>query len=435
MKLITIKRIIMKYLLSLFFLASIGTAFGQQTLFLGATAHIGDGSKIETSAIAIKDGKFTMVADARVIRINPSDYDTIIHVYDKHLYPGFISTNTTLGITEIGAVRATRDYEEVGEFKPHVRSLIAFNAESKILPTIRSNGVLMAQVAPKGGRITGTSSLMKLGGWNWEDAAIRADDGIHVNWPSYFIKKGWWAEPGGIEKTDYYKDDLSELNNYFEKSRAYFNSKKTTLDIEMEAMSGLWNGSKNLYIHANLAREITDAVLFTKKYSLKNVAIIGGKEAHLVTDILTKNAIPVILDRIHRLPNTSDEDIDMPYKQAKILFEAGVKISFCYQGDMEAMGQRNLPFSAGTAVAYGLPYEEAIAALTLNTAQILGVEKEMGSISLGKDATFFISKGDALDIRTNDVQFAFIKGEKIDLDNHQKALDRKYRAKYNLSIN
>ena len=141
-----------------------------------------------------------MVADARVIRIDPSLYDTIIHVYDQHVYPGFIATNTTLGITEISAVRATNDYREVGTFKPHIRSLIAYNAESKIIPTIRSNGVLMAQIAPKGGRITGTSSVMKMNGWNWEDAAQKVDDGIHLNWPAYFVQHGWWAEPGDIEK-------------------------------------------------------------------------------------------------------------------------------------------------------------------------------------------------------------------------------------------
>ena len=122
------------------------------------------------------------------------------------------------------------------------------------------------------------------------------------------------------------------------------------------------------------------------------------------------------------------------YKQASILHAAGVKIGFCYQGDMEAMGQRNLPFSAGTAVAYGLPYEAAIAALTLNTAQMLGIDKKVGSLTVGKEATFFISKGDALDMRTNDVKLAFIHGNSINLDNHQKALDRKYRNKYGLDI-
>ena len=424
----------MRFLIAIFCLFGALKCLAQHTLFLGGTAHIGDGNKIETSAIAIKDGKFEMVADAKVIRIDPSAYDTIIHVYDQHVYPGFIATNTTLGITEISAVRATNDYQETGAFKPHVRSLIAFNAESKIIPTIRSNGVLMAQVVPKGGRITGTSSVMKLDGWNWEDAAQKVDDGIHLNWPSYFVQHGWWAEPGDIKKTDRYTEQTDAIHTYFQKALAYHQSSEKGIDLELPAMIGLFDGSKQLYIHANLVREMTDAVLFAAKYELNNMVIVGGKEAHVIADLLVKHETPVILDRIHRLPNTSDADIDMPYKQAGLLHAAGVRIGFCYQGDMEAMGQRNLPFSAGTAVAYGLPYEEAIAALTLNTAKMLGIEKETGSLEVGKEATFFVSKGDALDMRGNDVKFAFIKGQAVDLDNHQKALDRKFRNKYGLEI-
>ena len=424
----------MRFLIAIFCLFVALNSFAQHTLFLGGTAHIGDGSKIETSAIAIKDGKFEMVADARVIRIDPSAYDTIIHVYNQHVYPGFIATNTTLGITEISAVRASNDYQETGDFKPHVRSLIAFNAESKIIPTIRSNGVLMAQVAPKGGRITGTSSVMKLDGWNWEDAAQKVDDGIHLNWPSYFVQHGWWAEPGDIEKTERYNEQTDALHNYFQKAFAYHQSSEKQIDLELSAMSGIFDESKQLYIHANLVREMTDAMLFAVKYELDNMVIVGGKEAHLVIDLLVKHETPVILDRIHRLPNTPDADVDMPYKQAGLLHAAGVSIGFCYQGDMEAMGQRNLPFSAGTAVAYGLPYEEAIAALTLNTAKMLGIDQETGSLEVGKEATFFVSKGDALDMRGNDVQFAFIQGQAVDLDNHQKALDRKYRKKFGIEI-
>ena len=205
------------------------------------------------------------------------------------------------------------------------------------------------------------------------------------------------------------------------------------IDLELSAMSGLFNGSKQLYIHANLVREMTDAILFAEQYEL-SIVLVGGKEAHQLTELLMQHNTPVILDRIHRLPNTSDSDVYLPYKQAGILYESGVTIAFCYQGDMEAMGQRNLPFSAGTAVAYGLPYEAAVSALTLNTAKILGIDKETGSLEVGKEATFFISKGDALDMRGNNVQLAFIQGKEVDLDNHQKALDRQYRNKFGLEI-
>ena len=406
--------------------------FSQHILFLGGKAHLGDGTNIEVSAISIKDEKIEMVADATTIRINPNAYDTIYHIYDHHVYPGFIATNTTLGITEISAVRATNDYRETGVFKPHVRSLIAFNAESVIIPTIRSNGVLLAQVAPKGGRICGSSSVMKLDGWNWQDAVQKEDDGIHLNWPSYFYQTGWWANPGDIKKTDNYQSKCQEIETYFNKAQSYLNNSEREIDISMQAMMGLFDGQKRLYIHANSQREIIDAVLFANKMNIPHFAIVGAQQAHLITAFLNTHSVPLLLDRIHRLPTTEDSDVDLPYKQAKLLADADITFGFCYQGDMEAMGQRNLPFSAGTAVAHGLDYEKAVAALTYNTAKILGIEDKVGTLSAGKEATFFVSKGDALDMMTNNVKYAFIQGKAVDLDNKQKALNRKYRKKYGL---
>ena len=420
------------FLLTLLFAPLIG--FGQNILYLGGKAHLGNGEFIDVSAISVNNSKFEMVANAKTIRINPQAFDTIIHIYDHHVYPAFIATNTTLGITEISAVRATNDFRETGTFKPHVRSLIAYNAESVIIPTIRSNGVLLAQVAPQGGRITGSSSVMKLDGWNWEDAVLKADDGIHLNWPRYFVQTGWWAEPGDIKKTEEYDMQCQELEDYFLKSKSFYESKSTVNDLPMMAMQGLFSGEKRLFIHANLQREMTDGILFAKNMGIKHIVIVGAREAHKMAAFLKENNIPVILDRIHRLPATESTGVDVPYKQASILNKAGVKFAFCYQGDMEAMGQRNLPFSAGTAVAHGLPYEEAVKALTLNTAEILGIDEYSGQIKAGMDATFFISKGDALDMIGNDVKYAFIKGKAIDLDNKQKVLNRKYRKKYGLEI-
>jgi imidazolonepropionase-like amidohydrolase len=424
----------MKYFIQLLLILPLA-AFAQKTLFLGAVAHLGNGKKIESSAISIENGTFDFVVDASSIRINPNDFDTIIHVYNHHAYPTFISTNTTLGISEISAVRASNDFNETGKFKPHVRSLIAFNAESKIIPTIRTNGVLLAQVSPQGGTISGTSSIMKLDGWNWEDAVQKQDDGIHLNWPSYFRQTGWWAEPGDIVKTDNYTKKTLELKQYLVKAQAYYNSNSSKVDIEMEAMTGIFDGTKHVYIHANLKREMMDAVLMAQEFDLKTIVIVGAKEAHLISDFLSQNNIMVLLDRIHRLPRTQDEDVYLPYKQAALLDQAGIKFGFCYQGDMEAMGQRNLPFSAGTAVAYGLDYEKAVSALSLNIAQMLGIDKEVGSLESGKEATFFISEGDALDMMGNKVVRAYIQGKSVDLDNHQKQLDRKYRKKYGLEVN
>ncbi|HIL66893.1 MAG TPA: amidohydrolase, partial [Flavobacteriales bacterium] len=160
---------------------------------------------------------------------------------------------------------------------------------------------------------------------------------------------------------------------------------------------------------------------------IKKVVIVGAEDALKIVDLLKEKNISLILNRVHRLPDSQDSPIDEPFTQAKKLKEAGILFCLSYEGDMEAMGARNLPFSAGTTVAYGLDYEDAISAITLNTAKILGIDTQVGSIEHGKEATFFISTGDALDMRTNNVENAFIKGKPIDLNNHQKELFEKYR--------
>ena len=197
----------------------------------------------------------------------------------------------------------------------------------------------------------------------------------------------------------------------------------------MAACRGLFDGSQNLYLHVNDAKGIMESVLFAESVGAKKSVVVGANEAWLVVDFLSAKKVPVILERTHSLPSNADDDIDQPYKTAKALFEN--KITFCldYSGDMEAMGSRNLPFAAGTAVAYGLPKEEAVKALTYNAAKILGIDNICGSLESGKDATLFVSNGDALDPLTNDVTHAFIQGRPIDLDNPQKYLYRKYRAK------
>ena len=393
---------------------------------MGGVAHLGNGEKIENSVIVVKDGKFDLVADATRIRIDPSAFDTIIRIYGKHIYPAFISPNTTLGITEIDAVRATKDYDEVGEFNPNVRSLIAFNTDSKVLKTVRTNGVLITQATPRGGVISGSSSVMYLDGWNWEDAQLKADDGIHLNWPSSFHTSGWWAEPGSTSKNKNYEDGTNKIKNYFEIAKAY-SENNSKLDLELEATKGLFKGTKNLYVHADYAKEIRESVRFFKELGIEKIVIVGGKDALNAIPILKEFNIPIILERVHSLPTNEDAAIDQFFTLPSKLQDEGILFCLGYNGKMEAMGTRNLPFTAGTAVAYGMEMEDAISAISLNTAIILGVEKTTGSIEKGKNATFFISSGDALDMRTNNVEHAFIKGNPVDLNNHQKELFEKYK--------
>ena len=416
-----------RLLTTIFFLLITISGHGQKpTLFIGATAHLGNGEVIQNAAISIKNGEFDLVADASMIRIDPSAFDTIYKIYGKHIYPSFIVPNTTLGITEIDQVRASHDFNETGGINPNVRSLIAYNTDSKLVKTIRTNGVLIAQVTPRGGLISGQSSIMYLNGENWEDAALKADDGIHINWPNSYYNTGWWAEPGETEENKEYENKISELEKLFSKAKAY-ESSINIIDLKMESMKGLFDGTKNLYIHANSASDILDAIDFSEKHLVRNIIIVGGEDALAIATILVEKNIPVILNRVHRLPKSQDSPVDEPFKQAKELQDAGVLFCLSYEGDMEAMGARNLSFTAGTTIAYGQEYEKAVQSITLNTAKILGIADIVGSIESGKKATFFISSGDALDMRTNNVEQAFINGIAIDLNNHQKELFEKYR--------
>lgn len=429
------------YALALVFCLSLQVVFGQipvpgpeqqeSILLLGATAHLGNGKVIENSAVGFDNGKIMLVENNAAGKVDKSRFDKVIDVSGKHLYPSFIAPNTTLGLTEIDAVRATRDFRETGMFKPHVRSLIAYNTDSRITPTVRSNGVLVAQVTPRGGRIPGSSSIVHLDAWNWEDAAIRMDDGIHLNWPRTFKNRGWWAEPGPKQKNDKLDDQIAEIKSFFQDAKAYAEVElHKEQNIRFEAMRGLWNGSKTLYVNADYVKDITRAVLFCDEMNIRKVVLVGGYDSWRVTDLLKENNIAVMLNRTHSLPERPEDDVDLPYKTPFLLKQAGIEFCLQNQGDMEAMNARNIPFLAGTAAAYGLSKEEALESITLSTAKILGVANKLGSIEVGKQATLFVSTGDALDMRTNNLEYAFVDGRVVDLNNPQKELYNKYKAKY-----
>ena len=414
------------FILLLFMLFCLNIFSQKAVLYIGGTAHLGNGKVIKNSIISVKNGKFDIVADASLIRIDPSAFDTIYRIYDKHIYPGFIVPNTTLGITEISAVRATNDYRETGSINPNVRTQIAYNTDSRISKTIRSNGVLIAQVTPRGGRVSGQSSVMYLSGWNWQDATIKADDGIHVNWPKSYYQTGWWANPGGLEKNKRYQEQVNELKSLFSKAKSYSTNSKI-MDLKMESMKGLFDGSKTLYIHCNNSSDMRNAIEFVTNFKIEKKVIIGGEDALKIKNLIKEYDIPIILNRVHRLPNSEDQAIDEPFTQPKKLHSEEILFCLSYAGDMEAMGARNLPFTAGTTVAYGMEYENAVKSVSLDAAKILGIDDFLGSIEQGKEATFFISSGDALDMKTNNVESAYIKGEKINLSNHQTELFEKYK--------
>lgn len=400
-------------------------------LILNATAHLGNGKIIENSAIGFKDGKITLVADSKLIKLSKDAYEITIDATGKHVYPGFIAPNSTLGLVETDAVKSSDDEEEIGSLKPHIRSLIAYDANSKVIETVRPNGILIAQITPRGGRISGTSSIVQLDAWNWNDALLKENDGVHLNFPSISKKSGSWFEPGTIEANKEYPKQIEEINMFFNNSKAYLADSAKQRNLTFESMKGIFDGSETLFIHTDKEKEIIDAVQFSKDNGIKKMVIVGGYEAYKSADLLNKNNIGVLLKRVHDMPESEDQDVDLPYKMAKLLTDKGVVVGLENSGSMERMQTRNLPFLAGTCVAYGLNKEQALQLITFNTAKLLGIDSQCGSLEEGKDATLFISEGDALDMRTNKLTNAFIQGRMISLETHQTQLYNKYKERYN----
>ena len=399
----------------------------KRILLYGGIAHIGNGEVIENSLIILEDGKILTIEDASNIRIDISDaeyYDVI----GKHVYPGFILPNTTLGLADIDAVRATRDFDEVGEFNPHIRSIIAYNTDSPVVPTVRTNGVLVGQITPRGGVISGASCLVEFDAWNYEDALYKEDDAIHINWPE--SRFSFEEHDHKENDDDGYEKKRSDIIEFFSRAKSYVKSSNKKIDLKLEAMRGVFVGTKQLFIHVRTVKEIKAAVLFAKNLNLENFVLVGANDAWRVADFLAENEVPVVLNRLHRLPMRKSEDLDVAYKSAKILLDAGVLFCLDYEGDMERMGARNLPFTAGTSVAYGLSREEALMSITLNAAKILKVDSSLGSLEQGKDATLIVSEGDALDVMSNNISLAFIRGKKLDLSNHQIDLFEKYKKRH-----
>jgi len=404
----------------------------RSVLILGATAHLGTGDVLEDCAVGFRDGKIDYVG--RSFQVNRQKYDDLVDATGQHLYPGFIVTNTTLGLQEIGAVRATQDQYEVGTFRPNVRSLIAFNTDSEIPPTVRTNGVLMGQITPRGGVVSGSSGVVHFDGWNWEDAAIAMVDGIHLNWPSTHHRH---RKDGkiDIQRRKTYDQQKHEIERFFGEAQAYASAPRGSVtDVRHEGMRGLFDGSLCLYVHTDDARAITEAVHFKRDLGIERMAIVGGYDAYLVADLLRENNVAVMLQSVHSLPRFADDDVDLPFKLPKLLMDEGLTVALQVDKRMTEMNSRNLPFYAGTARAYGLTEEQAIQALTRNPARILGIDDQVGTLERGKTATLFLSEGDALDMRTNSLTHAWIEGRQIDLDNRQRQLYRKFQTKYGAEV-
>ncbi|MEY4458834.1 MAG: hypothetical protein RIT38_39 [Bacteroidota bacterium] len=431
-----------KKYLSIFALALLGlTASAQDnvypaakqkgvTVITHATVHVGNGTTLTDASVAFENGKITGVGNV----VAPSGA-TIIDGTGKHLYPGLILPSSDLGLREISSgVRGSNDYAEIGENNANIRSIVAYNTDSKIIGVLRENGILLAGVAPQGELIEGQASVVQLDAWNYEDAAYKMDNGLYINMPSLMARRGGrmaFMRPGPAgDPVKAAMDKIETIKAFFHDAKAYYQEKTHAANnLKLEAVRGLFEGKQKLFVRANEVKQILLAMDIAKTFGFKLV-IVGGTEAYQIADLLAEHNVSVILDRQHALPSMEDDDVDQPYKTPAALQKAGVL--FCLNDTHDQSRFRNLAFNAGTAATYGLTKEQALSAVTLNPAKILGIDDKAGTIESGKDANLLVVNGDLLDMKSSVIGQAFIQGRNVSLDNKGKQLYERYKHKYQL---
>ncbi len=386
-----------------------------------ATIHTATGTVLNNASLVFENGKITQINGSI-----PSNAE-VINAQNKNVYPGFILVNNTLGLVEISATNATVDYREANDISPEVRSLISFNTDSHVIPVIRSNGVLLTQPVLKHGTLSCTSSIMQLDAWNWEDAVVATDNVLHLSWPEIFRIDD---EKRNKEFQTRRTEKIKELTSLFQRAQQYDNQQ--VKDYKLNAIKPVFENRK-LFVEVAGANETLEVIAWANKLNLKNVVLIGESNLVGVLDDIKKSNFPLIIKRVHSLPVNSSDSPRLPYEFAKLVQDKGILYGLDYSGDMEYQNSRNLPFLAGTTVAYGVEKEKALQSITINLAKMLGIDKNYGTLEVGKSATLFISEGDALDQLTNNVTEAFIEGRKINLDNQQKELYKTYQEKYRLN--
>ncbi len=401
-------------------------------MLVGGTIHTGTGDVIENGTVVFTGGKITSVGKSAEVKVDKTGYE-VIDVTGKQIYPGLIFPNTSLGLVEIGSgVDVATDNREIGDLNPNVRAIVAYNTDSHVLPVLRSNGILLAQIVPTGTLLPGTSSVVQLDAWNWEDAAYKIDNGIQLGWPR---KSSFGGRRGGGEfamaattGTATYDKNVESLEKIFSDAVAYAAVEKPEdVNLRLESLRGLFDGTKILFISTTEPKGIIAAISFGKRYGVKKMVLVGADEsAWAVKDFLKENNIPVLLANPLSLPKYDYSDTRLPFKLAAMFGKEGILVGLTYSS--QAYG--NLPFAAGQTVSYGLTKEEALQTVTLNSAKILGIDDKTGSIEVGKDANIVVSTGDILDMSTNNIEYAFITGRNINLDNKHKQLYRRFKAKY-----
>ncbi len=419
-------------IIACFMIAGIGRLAAQEQAFVIRNARVhtlSAAGTLERASVAIAGGRIVGVGPS--VKVPPGA--RIIDAGGLEVYPGMINAWSNIGLTEIGAVDVTNDSREQGDYKPQLLAFSAVNPASEHIPVARTNGITSSLSAPSGGVIAGQAVLLHLDGWTADEMAVLKSAGMVISFPSLrqtrsFAGIGTGRAPrrSFAEIKREYEKQVKELSEWLEEARHYARARQanpaTLTDLKLEALVPVVERRMTVFLIANTARDIRNAVEFGGREKLKFV-IQGGLEADQVADLLKKGNVPVILDPVIALPTREDDPYDARFTLPRDLARAGVKFAIASTSSSDL---RNLPYEAGVAAAYGLAREEALRAVTLSPAEILGVSDRIGSIETGKIADLVITDGDLLEIRTQ-VKHLFIAGRNVSLENRHTRLYERYR--------
>jgi len=397
------------------------------------------GAAIENGTVLIRDGKIAAVGAGIAI---PADAQ-VIDASSLEVYPGMFDPITQMGLNEVSAVSATLDVSELGDYNPELVAATAVNPASAHIPITRANGITEVIAAPgttgfdlqSGGLIAGQASAFNLAGWTMDEMQINRSVAMVINWPSIQTRSFDFAtfsikeKPYADVKKEYDKS-VNALGDWMDRARHYAQAKEKgspalyERDLKLEALVPVVQGKLPVLVIADEARDIRNAVDFCTKQNLRMI-LGSGAEAWKLKELLKDKKIPVVLAPTNRLPEQIDTPYDKPYTEPSELFTAGIPIAFSSFGTSFS---RRLPQYAGTAVAYGLPHDEALKAVMLNAAQIFGLADQLGTLEPGKIANIIVTNGDPLELQTQ-VRYLFIKGQLTSTDNKHRELYEQYRKR------
>jgi len=379
-----------------------------------ATLHLGNGKTIPNGLIGVRNGKISEIIDFSIPQTTFPEYPTLLDAQGMHVYPGFILLNSTLGLSEVDAVRATLDFKENELFSPEVRAGVAFNAEAVIPGTVRRNGVLIVQSTPRGKFVAGQSSVLALNNRPYTQATLRISSGLHIYWPSYPAPSSEKEREGQLSAR---LERIRKLENFLNAAKG-----ADAPFLQQQVWFNLVTGELPLFVHADGTREIWEALTFFERFRLPRIVLVGALGGESLIPLFKRLNVGIVMERIYELPPGYSHSLNYRSSLLKKYLAADLCVALDYSGDMEAMGSRNLPFTAGYLMGEGLDRETVLTLLTINPARLLGLEKQIGSLEVGKQASFFLSKGDALEIIGNQVERAWIAGEEIPLETRQERL-------------